>query len=128
MQIRRQLLEEDVERRVQYSQWLLGKSQAFMSQIIIVDEAVFQLNGNISNHNVVPYAPRSNPPEDFVYDKSSSGERFVVWIGLVRKNLIGPYFFDGNVNSRANLEMLNNFVATSWNILGPTCEPKQIHT
>ena len=84
-----------------------------MSQIIIVDEAVFQLNVNISNHNVVRYAPRSNPHEDFVYDKFSSGERFVVWIGLVRKNLIGPYFFDGNVNGWANLEMLNNFVATS---------------
>ena len=52
-QIRHQLREVDAERRVQYSQWLLGKPQAFMSQIMIGDEAIFQLNGNVSNHNVV---------------------------------------------------------------------------
>ena len=28
----------------------------------------------------------------------------------MRNNLIRPYFFDGNVNGQANLEMLNNFV------------------
>ena len=64
-----------------------------MSQIIIGDEAIFQLNTNVFNHNVVRYAPRGDPPEDFVYDKPSSGENIVVWIGLVRNNHIGPYFF-----------------------------------
>ena len=48
MQIHHQLREGDVERRVQYSLWLLGKPQAFTSQIIIGDEAKFQLNGNVS--------------------------------------------------------------------------------
>ena len=28
----------------------------------------------------------------------------------MRKNLIGSYFFDRNVNGQANLEMLNNLV------------------
>ena len=37
------------ERRVQYSQWLLGKPQAFMPQIIIRDEAIFQLNFQIKH-------------------------------------------------------------------------------
>ena len=80
-----------------------------MSQIIIGDEAIFQLNGNGCNHNVVRYAPRGDPPEDFVYDKPSFGEK-LVWIGLVRNSLIGPYFFDGNINGQAYLEMLNNLV------------------
>ena len=111
MQIRHQLREVDVERRVQYSHWLLGKPQACMSQIIIGDEAIFQLNGNVSNHNFVRYATRGDLPEDFVDDKPSSEEKLVVWIGLVRNNLIGSYFFfDGNVNGQAYLEMLNNFL------------------
>ena len=59
------------------------------------DEAIFQVNGNVSNHNVVRYAACGDPPEDFVYDKPSSGEKLVVWIGLVRNNLIGPYFLTG---------------------------------
>ena len=46
--MRHQLRAGDMERRVQYSQWLLGKPQAFMSQIIIGDEAMFHLNGNVS--------------------------------------------------------------------------------
>ena len=107
-----ELREGYAERRVQYSQWLQRKPQAFMSQIIMRNEAIFQLNGNVSNHNVngVRYALRGDPPEDFVYDKSSSGEKLVVWIWLVRNNLIGPYFFDGNVNGQAYLEILNHFV------------------
>ena len=69
MQIRHHLREGDAERRVQY--W--ESPQAFMSQIITGDEAIFQLNGNVSNHNVVRYAPRGDPPEDFVCNKPSSG-------------------------------------------------------
>ena len=110
MQIRHQLREGDAKRRVQYSQRLLGKPQAFMSQVIIWDEAIFQLNRNVSNHNFVRYAPRGDlPEEDFVYDKPSSGEKLIVWIGLVRSNHIGSYFVDGNVNGQAYFEMLNNF-------------------
>ena len=73
--IRHQLREGGAERRVQYSQWLLGKPKAYMSQMVIGDKAIFQLNGNVSNHNVVRYAPRGDPPEDFVYDKPSSGKK-----------------------------------------------------
>ena len=49
MQICHQLREGDAERQVQYSQWLLRKPQSFMSKIIIGDEAIFHLNGNVSN-------------------------------------------------------------------------------
>ena len=72
-----------------------------MSQIIIEVEAIIHLNGDVSNHKVVRYAHRGDPPEDFVYNKPSPVEKLVVWIGLVRNNLIEPYFFDGNVNSKA---------------------------
>ena len=50
-----------------------------LSQIIIGDKAIFQLNGNVSNHNVIRYAPRGDPPKDFVYDKPSSGEKLVLY-------------------------------------------------
>ena len=84
-----------------------------------------QLNGNVSNHSVVRYAPHGDPLEDFVYDKPSSREK-LVWIGLVRNNLIGAYFFDGNGNGQAYLEMLNNFVLPQVeSIVGAN---QQIHT
>ena len=42
--------------------------------------------------------------------KPTSREKLTVWIGLVRNNIIGPYFFAGNVNGQAYLDMFNNFV------------------
>ena len=79
-----------------------------MSQIIIGDEAIFQLNGNVSNHKM---HPNGDPPEDFVYNKPSSGEKkLVIWIGFVRNNRLRSYFFDRNVNGQTYLKMLNNFV------------------
>ena len=95
-------------------QMAAGKASNIMSQIIIGDEAIFQVNRNVTNHNVVCYAPCGGPPEEFVYDKPSSGEELVVWIRLVRKNLVGP-----NVNGQAYLEMLKNFVLPqAENIIG----------
>ena len=95
------------------------------------DEATFQLNGNISNHNVVRYAPRGNPPEDFFYDKPSSGEKFLVhvWIGKVKKNLIGDTFLTGTSTARPSWRCLTTWcwdnLKTSlvWTNTDPYLEP-----
>ena len=74
-----------------------GKASNFRNIYVPDDEAIFQLNGNVSNHNVVRYAPRDDPPEDFVYDKPSSGKNLVVWIGLARlaRPSLGHSFMTG---------------------------------
>lgn len=48
----------------------------------------------------------------------------MAWAGIINTDLIGPYFFAGNVNTEAYLEMLRNFVLPELNRLG--YDPKTI--
>ena len=65
----------------------------------------FFLNGKSTTHIVREYAPRGNP-RDFFFDANSSN--LTAWAGLCGNGVIvGPYFFEGNVNGIANLTMLN---------------------
>lgn len=48
----------------------------------------------------------------------------MAWAGIINNDLIGPYFFQGNVDAEAYLEMLNNFVLPELNRLG--YDPKAI--
>ena len=74
---------------------------------MIGDEACFFLNGKVTTHNVREYAPKGNPP-DFFFDVNSSRSKVTVWAGLCGNGVIvGPYFFEGNVNGIAYLRMLN---------------------
>ena len=110
MNIRHKLEPQDNARRIQYCQWLLQQRHNFMNNIVIGDEAVFQMNGHVSNHNVHSYAPKGHPPQNFNFDKPHSREKVTVWCGLTSNRIIGPYFFDGNVNGAAYLNMIDNFV------------------
>lgn len=47
-----------------------------------------------------------------------SAPKVMVWTGILNRNIIGPYFFPGNVDSNAYLEMLGNFVLPELDRLG----------
>ena len=62
------------------------------------DEATFFMNGRVNYQNVREYAPIHNPPP-FNFDVNMSREKIFLWIGLCGNGtLIGPCFFDGNLN------------------------------
>lgn len=46
------------------------------------------------------------------------GETVMVWAGIIDQHVIGPYFFEGNVNSAAYLDMLNNYALPRLQELG----------
>ena len=112
MKRRHQLKPEDYERRLNFSRWLIEKTQNphFLANLIIGDEAGFGMNGKVSSQNVRMYAPKGEGPE-FTYDVNESREKVTVWMGLCGNGkIIGPYIFEGSVNSAAYLELLNEFV------------------
>lgn len=47
-----------------------------------------------------------------------SGQNLMVWIGVIDTNIVGPYFFEGGVNSRSFLNMLHQFVLPELRRLG----------
>ena len=117
MFIRHQLENNDFERRINFCQWLLNKFNEpdFLNKIVIGDEAAFSLNGKVNSHNVVMYAPKGQPP-NFTYDVNSSREKVTVWAGICGNGrIIGPFFFDENINGNVYVNMLNEQVVPELN-------------
>ena len=110
IQVRHALVNGDQQRRIAFCQWLIARPVRFMSDVIIVDEAAFHMNGKVNTWNVRQYAPRNNAP-NFTYDVPNNREKVMVWAGLIGNNtIIGPYVFNQNVNGRTYLDMINQFV------------------
>ena len=84
---------------------------------VIGDEAGFALNGAVNNHNVRIYVPANQVP-DFHYNVNDSRQKLTVWVGLFRNGeMLGPFFFDGNVNGQSYLNLLNVEVIPSMTVL-----------
>ena len=53
------------------------------------------------------YAPVGNPPQ-FNYDVRGSYQKIIDWGGLCgNESILGPFFFDNNVNGMSYLDILN---------------------
>ena len=110
--IRHSLLQTDFPRRVRFSEWWIRQCQRvhFTANVVIGDEAGFMMNGKVNTHNIRRYAPKGDPPA-FNFDRNDSRAKLTVWVGLCGNGVIvGPYFFDGNVDGIAYLQMLDEYV------------------
>lgn len=109
IQVRHGLKPGDTDKRLTYCRWLLNQPVRNLSHTVIVDEANFYLSGKVTSSNVRKYAPKNAPPRDFVYDTPNSRGKLIVWMAVVGNNdIIGPYFFPGNVNARAYIQVIND--------------------
>ena len=71
---------------------------------LIDDEATFTMDGCVNTWNVRSYAPRNQPPTHFEYYRNCSKEKLTVWAGLIGSGeILGPYFFEGNVTGNTYL-------------------------
>ncbi len=105
---RNSLNPEDPPRRLAFCNWLLNRPQRFLREVVIVDEACFPMNGSVNTANVREYAPRGNPPDNFVYEVPNDRRKVTVFAAVTgNNNLIGPIFCDGNVNGEVYLQIIN---------------------
>ena len=113
MHIRHQLVAADLERRQTFARWMLRRCRRnarFLESITVGDEAAFALNDHVNNHNVLEYAPKGQP-RNFIFDVNMNRQNVSVWMLLSGNGvIIGPYFFDQNINGRTYLRMINEFV------------------
>ena len=110
--VRHELKNQDFARRLRFCNWFLERCQnnRFLYNLVIGDEAGFSMNGKVNTHNLRCYAPKGDNP-GFNYDVNSERRKLTVWAGLCGNGqLVGPFFFDGNVNGRTYLEMLNEYI------------------
>ena len=74
----------------------------------IGDEAGFSMNGEVNSDNVRQYAPKGDRP-DFTYVRCDERNKVTVWMGICGNgSILGPFFFDRNVEGNAYLAMLND--------------------
>ena len=67
------------------------------------------MDGEANSHNVRQYSPKGHPPV-FNFERSNFRAKLTVWAALCGNGVIlGSYFFDGNVNGMAYIQLLNEF-------------------
>ena len=96
----------DADRRVEFSELLLdmmGNDPTLQDKIWWSDEACFKLNGHINRHNCV-YWSHENPR--VVIEKEVNLPGLTVWAAISSNGIIGPFFFEGTVNAKRYLDML----------------------
>ena len=78
-----------------------------MPTICFSDEAAFHLNGRVNRHNCVIWG-KENPHA--MQEVPLKSPRLVVWCGMFKNSIIGPFFFNGNVNSASYPAMLETYL------------------
>ena len=69
------------------------------------------MDGCLNTWNVRSYAPRNQPPAHFEYYRNCSKEKLTVWAGLIGSGeILGQYFFEGNMTGNTYLAMIDHFV------------------
>lgn len=101
----------DDEKRLYFCLWMgneIMRNRNFHHNIMFSDEATFSTNGTVSSQHV-RYWSDTNPH----FRISNNRQYFVkvnVWCAVTYHGIIGPYFFDSNVNQHTYLDMLRHFL------------------
>jgi len=91
--------------RFQFCHWAVQNPELF-TFVMFSDEATFKNTGELNRHNS-HYWSDVNPHWHRGVDNQHRWS-LNVWCGIVNGYLIGPYFFDGNVNQHNFLELLRD--------------------
>lgn len=110
LQVVQELLLNDHAARVAFSQAQINlqiNMPNLFDLIIFSDEAHFHLNGSVNRHNC-RYWSDANP--HWTIGRPLYSPRVTVWAAISRAGVIGPFFFNGNVNGTNYLNMLQNYL------------------
>ena len=93
----------------------LEEDAEFLSSVMFSDQANFYVKGEVNRQNVRYWSDTN--PHWFTDNKQQGADRVMVWCGLWKDRLFGPYFFYGNVTSDMYLSVLKELMA-HLNIFG----------
>ena len=109
IQRHQELLETDFNRRVQFCMWVLDKvaeDDNFFDRVLFSDECTFHNNGSFNRHNFHYYSD-SNPYQIRTINNQHRWS-VNVWGGIMGSYVIGPYFFEENLNVTTFTDFLAN--------------------
>lgn len=111
IQLVQELDQRDFQNRLNFCEWAIERyteQNDFFDFILFMDEATFHKNEYVNRHNFHYYDttnPRFVRPLDHQHRWSLN-----VWGGILGNRLIGPYFFDNNVNGQNYCDFLQNYL------------------
>lgn len=112
IQITQKIPPSSISKRLDFANRMLDKlnKEIDLNKIWCTDEAHFYISGEVNRQNY-RYWGTSNP--HVVHESALHPKKVTVWIGICATSIIGPYFFDGNVNHVNYLEVLKKFHRTA---------------
>lgn len=99
----------DDVRRLEFCLWAQAEylnNRNFLKEILFSDEATFSTNGVVSSQNSRFWAVEN--PEWVINTRRQYSQKLNVWCGILDDRIIGPYFFERNLNSPTFLNFLIN--------------------
>jgi len=115
-----ELNEEDFYRRSEFCETVMERCNAdvnFANNILFSDEATFMLHGFISRHNFRHWAAEN--PRCVIEAHTQRPEKVNVWVGIIGRNTIGPFFIDGNLTTEVYLQLLRDQVIPHLEVMYP---------
>ena len=113
-----ELKEDDPALWIEWAElWLekVRQNPRFPDQVLWTDEAIFHLNGHVNRCNAITW-PMTNP--HISMHKPYQKKGIMVWAGVFKDQLIGPYFFTrGTVTGEKYLYMLKEVVWPIFKVL-----------
>lgn len=106
------LQERDLAIRFDFCAWVQGEleeNRTFAKYILFSDEATFSSNGVVSSQNCRWWADEN--PKFIIGCKDQYSFKINVWCGIFNGRLIGPYFFQRNLNAERYLTFLSTEIA-----------------
>ena len=79
----------------------------FNKRLVFSDEATFHTNGKVNWHNVCIWG-EENPHASIEHERDSP--KVNVFCAISKNNVLGPFFFEGNVTDDVYLQMLENWL------------------
>lgn len=111
-----ELTEDDPDIRMEYCETItniIAHNQDYLRLICFSDEARFSVNGHVHRQNVRYWFDENL--RIFREGHTQFPQKLNVWAGILGNYMVGPIFFDGNLNGDNYLNMLETEITAAIN-------------
>lgn len=108
VKLTQELSESDFVKRHDFCELMeqLTRNPSFLENVCFTDESTFHLTGYVNRHNC-RYWCEENPNEHIVAH-TQTPEKRNVWAGILKNEVIGPFFIEGNLDGPKYVMLLHN--------------------
>lgn len=110
IRLTQELKEADYGLRLDFCEEMenLMRDPNFLKNICFTDESTFHLNGYVNRHNCRYWCEQN--PNEYREAHTQRLKKLNVWAGILAKEIIGPFFIDGDLNGPKYLLLLHHKV------------------